>query len=61
MHNANVLRLSSLYRKEPNSEILSEPEKSIEGIAVRSLLLDDSAYPFLSWLIGPYPQSATLT
>ena len=61
MHDARVLRLSSLYRKATNGEILSEPEKSFEGIAVRPLLLGDSAYPLLSWLIGPYPQSATLT
>ena len=61
MHDARVLRLSSLYSKATDGEILSEPEKSIEGIAVRPLLLGDSAYPLLSWLIGPYPQSATLT
>ena len=61
MHDARVLRLSSFYSKTTDGEILSEPEKSIEGIAVRPLLLGDSAYPLLSWLIGPYPQSATLT
>ncbi|CAH3153985.1 unnamed protein product [Porites lobata] len=61
MHDARVLRLSSLYSKATDGEILSQPEKSSEGIAVRPLLLGDSAYPLLSWLIGHYPRSATLT
>ena len=61
MHDARVLRLSSLYRKATNDEILTEPEKIIEGVPVRPLILGDSAYPLLPWLIGPYPQSATMT
>ena len=61
MHDARVLRLSSLYRKATNDEILTEPEKTIEAVPLRPLLLGDSAYPLLPWLIGPYPQSATLT
>ena len=61
MHDARVLRLSSLYRKATNDEILTEPEKVIEGVPVRPLILGDSASPLLPWLIGPYPQSATMT
>lgn len=61
MHDARVLRLSSLYRKATNDEILTKPENVIEGVAVRPLILGDSGYPLLPWLIGPYPQSATMT
>ena len=58
---ARVLRLSSLYRKATNYKILTEPGKIIEGVPVRALVLGDSAYPLLPFLIGPYPQSATIT
>ena len=37
-------------------------QKSVsKELLLRPILRGDSAYPLLSWLIGPYPQSATLT
>ena len=37
-------------------------QKSLsKELLLRPILRGDSAYPLLSWLIGPYPQSATLT
>ena len=61
MHDARVLRLSSLYRKATNDKILPKLEKIIESVPVRPLILGDSAYPLLLWLIRLYPQSAAMT
>lgn len=60
IHDARVLRLSSLYRLAENNSILMEPVRRINGVSVRPLLIGDSAYPLLPWLVGPYPHSRQL-
>ena len=61
IHDARVLRLSTLYRRVENDVILTEPVRHINGEHVRPLLIGDSAYPLLPWLVGPYPHSRNLT
>lgn len=60
IHDARVLRLSSLYRLAENNSILTEPVRCINGVSVRLLLIGDSANPLLPWLVGPYPHSRQL-
>lgn len=54
IHDTRVLRLSTLYRR-------AEPVRHINRVTVRPLLIGDSAYPLLTWLAGPYPQSRNLS
>ena len=61
IHDARVLRLSTLHRRAENDVILSELVKHISCVYVRPLLIGDSAYPQLPWLVGPYPHSRNLT
>ena len=44
IHDARVLRLSTLYRRAENDVILTEPVRHINGVCVRPLLIGDSAY-----------------
>ena len=61
IHDTRVLRLSTLYRRAENDLILNEPVRHINRVTVRPLLIGDSAYPLLTWLVGPYPQSRNLS
>ena len=61
IHDAQVLQLSTLYRRAENDVILTEIVRHIHGVYVCSLLIGDSAYPLLPWLVGPYPHSGNLT
>ena len=54
IHDARVLRLSTLYQRAENNLNLTEPVKRINGVTVRPLLISDSAYPLLPWLVSPY-------
>ena len=50
IHDARVLRLSGLYE-----QILHFPTRIISGTEVPPLIVGDSAYPLLTWLIiKPY-------
>ena len=60
IHDTRVLRLSTLYMLAGNDAILTELVRHINGTSVHPLLIGDSAYPVLSWLIGPYPHSQHL-
>ena len=61
IHDARVLRLSDLFQRAQNGDILSDPTKVVNGCNVRPLLLGDPAYPLLPWLMTAYPGSANLT
>lgn len=54
------LAAQSLYQRAENNLILTEPVKRINGVAVCPLLIGDSAYPSLPWLVSPYPHSRNL-
>ena len=60
IHDARVLRLSTLYQRAENNLILTEPVKRTNGVTVRPLLIGDSAYPLLPWLVSPNPTPITL-
>ena len=61
IHDARMLRSSSLFTKSEANEILIKPEKVIEGVRFRPLLIGDGAYPHTSWLVKPYPNNIRLT
>jgi len=60
IHDTRALRLSTLYQRAENNLILTEPVKCINGVMVCSLLIGDSAYSLLPWLVSPYPHSCNL-
>ena len=49
------------YRKCEANELFTRPEKMIEEILVRPLVLGDGAYPSATWLVKPYPSNIRLT
>ena len=52
-----MLRASTLYQKCEANELLTRPEKIIEEMRVRPLLLGDGAFPSTMWLVKPYPSN----
>ena len=54
VHDARMLRASTLYQKCEANELLTRPEKIIEEMHVRPLLSEDGAYPSTTWLVKPY-------
>ena len=54
LHDASMLRASTLYQKCEANELLTRSEKIIEEMRVRPLLLGDGAYPSTTWLVKPY-------
>ena len=61
VHDARMLRASTLYRKYEANELLTRPEKIIEEMHVTPLLLGDGAYPSTMWFVKPYPSNIRLT
>ena len=57
VHDAILLRASTLYQKCEANELLTRPEKIIEEMRVRPLLLGDGAFPSTMWLVKPYPSN----
>ena len=51
LHDARILRVSSLFGKSERNEILAQPTRSIDGFNVRPLILSDSACPSTMWQI----------
>ena len=47
IHNARVLRLSSLFDLGENEQILTSPMEIISGTEIPPLIVGDSAYPLL--------------
>ena len=56
MHDARVLRRSTIFRKAEQGDILSAPTVHINGNELGPYLVGDSAYPLSPWLIKPYPE-----
>ena len=61
IHDARVLRLSGLFDLGNNQQILESPSRVINGTEVPPLIVGDSAYPLLKWLIKPYADRGRLS
>ena len=55
LHDAWILRVSSLFGKAERNGILAQPTRSIDGFNLRPLILSDSAYPSTMWQIKLFP------
>ncbi|PFX22530.1 putative nuclease HARBI1 [Stylophora pistillata] len=57
LHDARVLRNSSIYQKAENGDILTAgPMYLIGADEIQPYLVGDSAYPLSPWLQKPYPE-----
>ena len=61
IHDARVLRLRGLFDLGENEQILTSPIKIVSGTEIPPLIIGDSAYPLLKWLIKPYSNRGHLT
>ena len=61
VHDARMLRASTLYQKCEANELHVYPEKIIEEMCVRALLLGDWPYPSTTCLVKPYPSNIRVT
>ena len=55
IHDARVLRTTSLYRKSERHDILAAPCDVVNGLDIRPLLISDGAYPPTTWSVKPFP------
>ena len=60
VHDARVLRSSTLFQQAEAQIILSKPLKDVDNVKIRPLLLSDSAYPATLWQVKPYKQNIML-
>lgn len=56
MHDARVLRRSTIFQKAEQGDILTQPTVNVDGNEIGPYLLGDSAYPVSPWLMKPYPE-----
>lgn len=54
IHDARVLRMSGFFGQVQRNEILQRPIRNIGRVQVGPIIVGDSAYPGLPWLIKPY-------
>ena len=56
MHDARVLRNSSLFRHAENGDILTEPTVMVSGQEIGPYLVGDSAYVLSPWMMKVFPK-----
>ena len=61
MHDARVFANSSLYADATAKRILHGDNRTIRGCEILPLLVADSAYPLLRWLLKPFANHGSLT
>ena len=57
MHDARVLRNSTIFDFAENDQILTGPVVRIGANEIKPYLVGDSAYPLASWLQKPFPEA----
>lgn len=57
LHDARVLRNSTLYSRAEGNEVLWNPSTQIGHHEIRPYLVGDSAYPLGPWLQKPFPEA----
>lgn len=57
MHDARILRNSSLYQKAEQGDILTGPIAIVKHHEIGPYLVGDSAYPISPWLQKPFPEA----
>lgn len=57
MHDARVLRNTTLFRRAEQREILTGPLVDIGCNQIGPYLVGDSAYPLCPWLLKPFPEA----
>ena len=60
VHDARVLRSTSLFAQTERRDILDSPQELINGLLVRPFL-SDGAYPPTSWQVKPYSFNLNLS
>ena len=55
VHDVRILAYSTLYNKAISGTLLSSCTGQITGESIPLFLLGDSAYPFMTWLMKPFP------
>ena len=62
IHDARVLRMSSLLNEVENGRILVSPVlRTGHGDNIKPLLVADPAYKLTNWCMKPYPETAAIT
>lgn len=61
VHDARVFANSSLYRMGEKGKLFPPITRNIAGVDVPVVILADSAYPLLPWVMKPYTDMGALT
>lgn len=61
LHDARVLRLSTLWEVASRGNHIPASTKNIAGVNVGYYILGDSAYPLQNWLLKPFIDTGRLT
>ena len=61
IHDARVLRSTSLYWKFERHNILAAPCDVVNGLNFQPLLISDGAYPPTTWSVKPFPYRLNLS
>ena len=57
-HNAIIFQSTQLYSDIKESNFIPQISKAVSGVHVPSIVLGDSAFPLLPWLMKPYANAA---
>uniref|UniRef100_A0A1X7V515 DDE Tnp4 domain-containing protein n=1 Tax=Amphimedon queenslandica TaxID=400682 RepID=A0A1X7V515_AMPQE len=61
VHDARVFANSWFFRRVNSGDYLPDMKRHINGVDVSLCILENPAYPLLTWLKKPYPDSEQLT